>query len=224
MHRFAAHPVELYLLVPTSTFDMSRKSNTPPEAVGRALHAALTTQSTLELRRALAVTLPAIHGLSLKETASLLGRSVTWVAKERQTFIHEPTAPTTEVRRGGRRNQLIPADEEDAFVEMICERYIRMKTAWRLPSVRSKIPKEKAMQTFLEFAHDELEQRIQRRTTRTTVYNLLARTGKRIFPAYEPHMWNIRCEKEVFKRYSRFVHLPMEERTPERTLSIINKV
>lgn len=66
MHRFAAPPVELYLLVPTSTFDMSRKSNTPPEAVGRALHAALTTQSTLELRRALAVTLPAIHGLSLE--------------------------------------------------------------------------------------------------------------------------------------------------------------
>ncbi len=129
-----------------------------------------------------------------------------------------------EVGRGGRRNQLIPADEEEAFVEMVCERYIRMKTEWRLPSVRSKIPYEKAMQNFLEFAHAELEQRIQRRTTRTTVYNLLARTGKRIFPAYEPYMWRIKCENEIFQRQCRLAELSMEERTPERITSIINKV
>ena len=203
---------------------MSRKSITPPEAVERALHAALTTQSAHELRSALAVTLPAIHGLSLKETASLLGRSVTWVAKVRQTFIHEPKAPTKEAGRGGRRNQLIAADEEDAFVEMICERYIRLHSAWDWPQTRAGIPYEKIRMTFLEFAHFEIELHIQRKTTRTTVYNLLARTGKRIFPAYEPNMWTIKCKLEAHKRYKRILNLTLEERTPDRIASIINKV
>lgn len=203
---------------------MSRKTSASPEAVERALRAALTAQSALELRRALAVTLPAIHELSLKETASLLGRSVTWVAKERQTFIHKPQAPTTELGRGGRRNQLIPADEEDAFVETICERYIRMKAEWRSPFLRSRLPYEKATQPFVEFAHAELERHIQRNTTRTSVYNLLSRTGKRIFPVYEPSRWSLKCEKEIEKRLNRCKEVPSEQRTPERIASIINKV
>lgn len=203
---------------------MSRKSSAHPEAIERALNKAVTTESAIELRRSLAVTLPAIHGLTLKQTASVLGRSVTWVAKERQSFIQRQQDCTTEVSRGGRRNQLIPADEEDSFVQVICERYIRLKTEWRLPSMRPRIPYEKATQTFVEFAHDEIEQHIQRRTTRTTVYNLLSRTGKRIFPAYEPYMWTVKCEHEIGKRQRRFTALPIDQRTPERVASIINKV
>ncbi len=203
---------------------MSRKSNTPPDAVERALLTTETTQSAIELRRALAVTLPALHGLPLKETASVLGRSVTWVAKERRAFIHELKEPETKVGRGGRRNQLIPADEEDAFVEAICERYIRMSAEWRSPFLRSKLSYEEATQPFVEFAHAELERHIQRKTTRTSVYNLLSRTGKRIFPIYQPFRWKSKCEEEIYKRLNRCNEVPSQQRTPERIMSIINKV
>lgn len=203
---------------------MSRKSSAPLDAVERALHTAETTQSANELRRALAVTLPALHGLPLKKTASLLGRSVTWIAKERRTFINEPTDLETKVGRGGRRNQLIAADEEDAFVEAICERYIRMNAEWRSPFLRSKLSYEEATQPFVEFAHAELERHIQRKTTRTSVYNLLSRTGKRIFPIYKPYRWKYKCEEEVIKRLNRCRELPSEQRTPERIVSVINNV
>ena len=156
---------------------MSRKPSGSPEAVQRALEITKSTESTIEIRRALAVVLPVMHGLSLKETAELVGRSEVWVAKERRNFIREQPQKDAVGTRGGRRNQLIPADEEDAFMEMVCERYIRIHAQWRSIYVRSNALREKMNLSFVEFVHAEIEQRIQRRTTRTTVYNLLARTG-----------------------------------------------
>ncbi|WP_162995932.1 helix-turn-helix domain-containing protein [Acidovorax sp. 1608163] len=80
---------------------------------------AKTTQSAIELRRALAVMLPILHELSISETASVLGRSETWVVKERQGFIRESSSAIQDSSKGGRRNQLIPADQEDAFMESV---------------------------------------------------------------------------------------------------------
>ena len=81
---------------------MSRKPSGPAEAIEWAIKTAETTQSAVDLRRALAVALPVLHGLSLKDTAVLIGRSEAWVAKERQTFIRARPNPNEGQSRGGR--------------------------------------------------------------------------------------------------------------------------
>lgn len=175
---------------------MSRKPSGSPEAVQKALETAKTTQSAIELRRALAMALPVMHGLSLKDTAELVGRSEVWVAKERLSFIQEQSSKTEHSKRGGRRNQLIPADEEDAFMVSVCQQYIDMHTEWRF-GMRGWTSWHTIQMSFVEFAHLVLEDRIQRKTTRTTVYNLLARTGKRRFADYTASMWGHACRQRI---------------------------
>jgi hypothetical protein len=174
---------------------MSRKPSGSPADVSKALDTAKTTQSASELRSALALMLPVLHGLSLKETAVLVGRSETWVAKERQQFIQGTTHTLAEKAGRGRRNQLIPADEEDAFMEEVCQRYIHRHAGWRLGVYRGPEHLRNVEMRFVEVAHLVLEERIQRRTTRTTVYNLMARAGKRRFTNYEPYFWELACKR-----------------------------
>lgn len=174
---------------------MSRKPSGSPEDIERALHASRTTESATELRRALAVMLPVLHGLSLSETASLVGRSATWVAKERQNFIQNTQHTDTEKPRRGSRNQLIPADEEDAFMEEVCQRYIHRHAGWRLGVYRGPDHLRHVEMSFVEVAQLALEERIQRPTTRTSVYNLMARTGRRRFINYEPYLWELACKR-----------------------------
>jgi len=176
---------------------MSRPPSGSADAVTRALETAKTTQSAAELRRALAVTLPVMHGLSLQETASLLGRSETWVAKERRSFIKDLPGATATNARGGRRNQLIPADEEDAFMEMVCRKYMRARSEWRLGMTRGATAYQEVVKNFIDVVIEEIESKIQRKTTRTTAYNLMARVGRRRFADYKPDMWRIACEKQI---------------------------
>ena len=174
---------------------MSRKPSGSAEDIRRALDTAETTQSATELRRALAVVLPVLHGLSLKETASLVGRSETWVAKERQNFIQNTHHTDTEKPRRGSRNQLIPADEEDAFMEDLCQRYIHRHAGWRLGVYRGPDHLQHVEMSFVEVAQLALEERIQRPTTRTSVYNLMARRGKWRFINYEPYLSELACKR-----------------------------
>ena len=171
---------------------MSRKPNGSPETIQQALNVIGTTESAGEIRRALAVALPVLHGLSLKETAAMVGRSETWVAKERRAFISEKTLQGSQ-QPGGRRNQLIPAEEEEAFLESVCQQYIDMHSYWYFGGRAVLYPDVRPHMSFVEFAHVLLEDRIQRKTTRTTVYNLLARVGRRRFVDYKPVMWQFAC-------------------------------
>lgn len=174
---------------------MSRKPSGSPEDIERALHTSRTTESATELRRALAVMLPVLHGLSLNETASLVGRSETWVAKERQNFIQKTVPAATETPFRGSKNQLIPAAEEDAFMEMVCQKYIRLHSAWLLDLTSGPIAYQKVRMSFVEVVHRTLEEQIQRSTTRTTVYNLMARVGRKRFANYKPYLWELACKK-----------------------------
>lgn len=172
---------------------MSRKPSGSPEAVKRALETTRTTQSAIGIRRALAVALPVMHGLSLKDTAKLVGRSEAWVAKERLSFIQELSNKTESSLRGGRRNQLIPADEEDAFMDFVCQKYIDIHSEWRSKYSRGWATWQMVEMSFAELAHRLLEEKIQRKTTRTTVYNIMARTGKRRFVDYTASAWVDAC-------------------------------
>lgn len=176
---------------------MGRKPESSPESIDRALQTIHATQSAIELRRALAVALPVLHGLSLKQTAALVGRSETWVAKERSSFIKDSLRQLADRPSGGRRNQLIPAEEEDAFMEMVCQRFMRVRTEWRVGVRNSPTAHREAEMSFIEHVIAALEERIQRKTTKTTAYNLMARTGKRRFPNYEPYMWSWACRQKL---------------------------
>lgn len=156
-----------------------------------------TTESASELRRALSVVLPIMHGLSLKDTAALIGRSEAWVAKARRDFIEVKTGQSDGQPRGGRRNQLIPANEEDAFMDSVCQQYIILHTKRRYRVRHSVFTEEQVKMSFVEFTQDAVERRIQRKTTRTTVYNLLSRVGKRRFINYEPDMWDYACDAQI---------------------------
>ncbi len=176
---------------------MSRKPSGSLEAIQHALSVIQTTESAADIRRALAVALPVLHGLSLKETAEMVGRSETWVAKERRAFIREEADQAAHQRQGGRRNQLIPAEEEEAFVESVCQQYIDMHSEWYYGGRSFLPPWFEVRMKFVAFAHLLLEDRIQRKTTRTTVYNLLARVGKSRFVDYEPFMWQQACTQLI---------------------------
>jgi hypothetical protein len=179
----------------SSKYSMSRKPSGSAEDIRRALDTAETTQSAVELRRALAVVLPVLHGLSLKATALLVGRSETWVAKERQHFIQDTLPERAERSVGGIRNRLIPADQEDAFMESVCKRYIHVHGGAHLHMYTGKDRLRKLEMSFVEIAQLALEELIQRPTTRTTVYNLMSRTGKKRFFNYKPYMWELACKK-----------------------------
>lgn len=80
-------------------------------------------------------------------------------------------------------------------MEMVCQKYIRLHSAWLLDLINGPIAYQKVSMSFVEVVHSALEERIQRPTTRTTVYNLMARVGKRRFANYKPYFWELACEK-----------------------------
>lgn len=176
---------------------MSRKPSGSPEAVQWALETTKSTESAIEIRRALAVVLPVMHGLSLKQTAELVGRSQVWVAKERRNFIQEQPRNHEGSKRGGRKNQLIPAEDEDAFMEKVCQQYTNLHLKWRFGLIRGPFWYKQILVSFVEFVQTAIEKKIQRKTTRTTTYNLMARVGKRRFINYKPSMWKEACFREL---------------------------
>lgn len=114
--------------------------------------------------------------------------------------------------RGGRRNQLLPADQEKPFLAEVCELYIRALTTFRVTPKLTREILNSAEISFVEFTHLELERRIQRTTTRTTVYNLLNRVGRSQFDNYEHYKWRLMCEHEVNKRVARILRVKQSNR------------
>jgi transposase len=115
-----------------------------------------------ELRVALAVVIPLEHGLSLRQTGELIGRSEAWVARERRRYIkgERPAART----RGGRRNQLMTADEETQIV-----RRGIMLSAYRWERARPKI-------------REFIEEKVGRPIADSTLDSIIARVARRTVP------------------------------------------
>ncbi len=69
-----------------------------------------------QLRIAQAVLLPLDPGLSLAQTAVIVGRSASWVARERRRYIEAEGQPVKSTR-GGRRRALLTSEDEVALVK-----------------------------------------------------------------------------------------------------------
>ena len=130
------------------------------ESVDLAKERLRTSDSAREIRVCLAVILPTEKGLSIKDTASFLGRSSRWVSQVRKSFIEQGLSTTSE-NFGGRRTAHMSLDEEAAFLDFF---------------------KDKAkFGGVLEVSaiHTELEKLLSRKVHRSAVYKLLHRHGWR---------------------------------------------
>ena len=96
---------------------MARKPSILAAQVAAAERVVKATRDARELRQALAVLLPAQHGLSLEETGRVTGRSKATVARmlaESRRRVEEPDRPRP--KWGGRHRQNMRLDEEQAFL------------------------------------------------------------------------------------------------------------
>jgi hypothetical protein len=163
-----------------------------------ALKAAADASTAEELRVALAVALPLQHGLSLKETAAVLGRSVGWVALHRKSFINgERRASSGNDRHGGRRNQLLPPDEEAEFLEAVCTSYIEMHRNWRRGVTRGPERYAEIELLFVDHVQKALADRVHRAVSLASAYNLMARVGRQRFAQYEAWFWRRYCQMKI---------------------------
>lgn len=90
---------------------------TGSEVLERARRDIAHAKTVEQLRTAQAVVLPLDPGLSLAETAKVVGRSAAWVARERRRYINGDTLFSFRLPRGGRRNQLMSEEDEIAIVK-----------------------------------------------------------------------------------------------------------
>ena len=96
---------------------MARPASGDEEVLMKARQAIAEAQTVEQLRQAQAVVLPLDFGLSLADTARVMGVSRCWVCQLRRRFMRgqiagSPDAPTA----GGRRRQNMTVDQEREFL------------------------------------------------------------------------------------------------------------
>lgn len=97
---------------------MSRKSNIDQATIQNAQIAADSASTIQELRRAQAVLLPALFGVTLTQTAAVLGVGRATVSRLRSSFKTTAENPAEKPKKkwGGRRNCWMSWEEEVAFL------------------------------------------------------------------------------------------------------------
>ena len=101
---------------------MSRPASGDAEVLMNARQAIASAQTVEQLRQAQAVVLPLEYGLSLADTAQVIGVSPGWACQLRRRFMHgqvagSPDAPTA----GGRKRQNMSLQEEREFLAPFLE-------------------------------------------------------------------------------------------------------
>lgn len=144
----------------------------------------LARAQTLEqLRQAQAVVLPLDYGLSLQQTARIIGRSVTWTCRLRNRFLAgEIAGDGQRQERGGRRRQNMTPEQERELLAPLLE---RARTGGILVVSQVKV---------------ELEAALGRRVALSSVYNLLHRHGWRKLAPDKRHPQSDPVAQEKWKK------------------------
>jgi transposase len=88
------------------------------EFVDSALEVIANAVTVEQMRQALAVVLPLRFGMTLEQTAQIVGVSVGWASRLRNRFIlGKPVGDGSVPARGGRRNQNFTIEEEAALLK-----------------------------------------------------------------------------------------------------------
>lgn len=154
------------------------------ESVDLAKDRLRSSDSAREIRVCLAVILPTEQGLSIRETASLLGRSSRWVSHVRKSFI-EKGISTVSDNLGGRRRAHMSLAEEEAFLDSF---------------------KDKARSGgILEVSeiHARLENILSRKVHLSAIYKLLHRHGWRKLAPRKRNTQSNPLVQETWKKNSR---------------------
>ncbi len=138
-----------------------------------------------ELRQAQAVVLPLAHGLSLDETARIIGRSVEWTCRLRNRFLAGETVGDGQRQRpGGRRRQNLSPLREAEVLAPFLER-ARSGGILVVPQIKT-----------------ELEAALGRGMALSSVYNLLHRHGWRKLAPDKRHPQSDPVAQEAWKKNS----------------------
>ena len=139
---------------------MSRPAIFNKEVIERAVARAGQSTDLAQLRSAQAVILPACHGLTMDQTAAVLGISRTQLyLLQREARASEPQA--ARAPHGGRRRQTMTLEEEKAFL-----------VPWTEEAVTAGM-------VIVPPLHEALEQKLGRKVHHSVVYRMLARHGWR---------------------------------------------
>ena len=153
------------------------------EYVAAAYEAIAAAKTVEQLRMAQAVVLPLL-GMSVTETARMLGISPGWVSKLRGQFIGGKRLEADEAPRGGRFHSYQTLDEETAFLKPYLE---TAQTGGVLV-----VPPLKA----------EWEKRLGRPIALSTVYRMLHRHGWRKLAPDKRHLQADAAAQEQWKKNS----------------------
>ena len=135
----------------------SRAKGTPAD-ITRAREALSQAQTVEQLRQAIAVLLPLDYGLSLEQTAQILGHSIMWTSRLRNRFLSGDVYDAAP-RRGGRFNQHMTEEQE---YELIAP-YIAQANSGRILDAKK--------------IKTEIETVIGSRVALSTIYKMLRRHG-----------------------------------------------
>jgi hypothetical protein len=181
---------------PTVKDDAKTKMLHFQTALSMAIFAASSATAAEDLRVALAAVLTLQFKLTVPETAMALGRSPKWVAGQKRMFLHRTSSAWQRTeRRGGRRNELMPAEEEEAFLEKVCKIYIDIHVYWRTTFSPGAAAYQKTRLRFIDHMLRELIAQAGRPVSRATAYNIMARVGRRRFDPYHATDWTSHCHK-----------------------------
>jgi transposase len=164
---------------------MSRVASGDGEVLELARSAIAHAKTVEQLRQAQSVVLPLDHGISLKDTAALLGVSKGWACQLRRRFmagryVGDPAQP----KRGGRRRQNMAPEEEGLFLAPFFEQA-------QAGGVLVVGPIRVA-----------LEQRLGRSVAVASVYNLLRRHGWRKLAPDKRHPQSDPVAQQEWKKNS----------------------
>ena len=154
------------------------------ESVDLARERMRSSDSAREIRVCLAVILPTEHGMSIKDAANLLGRSVRWVSHVRKSFIEQGLSTVSE-NFGGRRKANMSIVEEESFLDSF-------KTRARSGGV-----------LVVSEIHAELERILSRKVHRSAVYKMLHRHGWRKLTPRKRNTKSDPLAQEAWKKNSR---------------------
>ncbi len=140
-------------------------------------------QTAEQLRQAQAVVLPLDYGLSLEQTARVIGRSPTWTCRLRNRFlVGEIAGDGQRPSRGGRRHQNMTLEQERAVLEPFLD---RARTGGIVVVGQLK---------------SELEAALGRSMALSSVYNLLHRHGWRKLAPDKRHPQSDPLAQEAWKK------------------------
>ena len=156
------------------------------EVLEMAQEMILRAKTIDELRQAQAVVLPLAYGLSLEQTARVIGRSVVWTCRLRNRFLAGETVGDGQRERpGGRRRENLSVDRERELLQPFLER-ARNGSILVVPQIMAK-----------------LEVALGRSLALSSVYNLLHRHGWRKLAAGKSHPQSDPAAQEAWKKNSR---------------------